>query len=179
MNEPRLPHNVKEELIYGGVICFITVIIMLTLNIGVAFGGFGKEAIKTILLLTPVIFVIAMLIEALLVGKISAKLVEKFTEPADGFNTRILFNILFCVTGMSAIMTIVGGMIGEGKLSMEPFITFASHWPRNFFVAFWCEMLFAQPTARKVMKLIHQNTNKGLIDESTEENRFQTEEVLD
>lgn len=74
---------------------------------------------------------------------------------------------------------IYGGMIGESKLSMEPFIIFASHWPRNFFVAFWCEMLLAQPTARKVMKLLHKNTDKSLIDESTEVSRSQTEEVLD
>ena len=100
-----------------------------------------------------------MLLESLLIGRISEKLVEKFTEPSDGFNTRILFNILFCVTGMSAIMTIVGGMIGEGKLSLEPFITFPSHWPRNFCVAFWCEILLAQPIARKAMKLLHKKSD--------------------
>ncbi|MBQ9659471.1 MAG: DUF2798 domain-containing protein [Clostridia bacterium] len=160
MNETRLPRNGKEALLYGGIICIITVIVMLILNIGTAFGGFSKEAIKTILILIPIIWIIAMLLESLLVGRISEKLVEKFTEPSDGFNTRILFNILFCVTGMSAIMTIIGGMIGEGKLSLEPFITFPSHWPRNFCVAFWCEILLAQPIARKAMKLLHKKTDK-------------------
>lgn len=160
MNETRLPRNGKEGILYGGIICIITVIVMLILNIGTAFGGFSKEAIKTILILTPIIWIIAMLLESLLVGRISEKLVEKFTEPSDGFNARILFNILFCVTGMSAIMTIVGGMIGEGKLSLEPFITFPSHWPRNFCVAFWCEILLAQPVARKTMKLLHKKTDK-------------------
>lgn len=155
MKEKRLPQNGKEEILYGGIIALITVIVMLFLNVGTAFGTINGEVIKNILILTPIIWIIAMLLEALIVGRIAEKLVEHFTEPTDGFNTRILFNILFCVTGMSATMTIIGGMIGAGKFTLEPFETFFMHWPRNFCVAFWCEILLAQPTARKVMKLIH------------------------
>lgn len=161
MEEKRLPQNPKESLLYGSIICLITVLIMLILNVGIAMGKIDIGVIKTILILTPVIWIIAMIIEGLLVGRISEKLVEKFTEPTDGFNTKILFNILFCVTGMSFIMTIVGGMIGAGKLTLEPIITFPSHWPRNFFVAFWCEVLLAQPTARYIMCLIHKNKGES------------------
>lgn len=162
MEEKRLPRNGKEGLLYGGIIAIITVIVMLFLNVGTALGGINKESLKAIFVLTPIIWIIAMLVESLIVGKISEKLVEYFAEPTDGFNTRILFNILFCVTGMSAIMTIVGGMVGAGKLTLEPFETFFAHWPRNFCVAFWCEILLAQPIARKVMKIIHKNENRAL-----------------
>ena len=157
MKEKRLPRNGKEGLLYGGVIALITVIIMLFLNVGTVFGTINKEVIIAIIKLTPIIWLTAMIIESLFVGKISEKLVEHFTESTDGFNTRILFNILFCVTLMSAIMTIVGGMIGSSKVTLEPFETFLSHWPRNFCVAFWCEILLAQPAARAVMKIIHKN----------------------
>lgn len=157
MEEKRLPKNGKEGLLYGGIIAIITVIVMLFLNIGTAFGGINKEAIKVIIKLIPIIWIIAMLLEYLVVGKIAEKLVEHFTKSTDGFNAKILFNILFCVTGMSAMMTIIGGMIGAGKLTLEPFETFLSHWPRNFCVAFWCEILIAQPIARKVMQIIHKN----------------------
>ena len=160
MQEKRLPRNGKEGLLYGGIICLITVIVMLFLNIGTAAGGINSQTIKLILILIPIIWIIAMLIETLIVGKISEKLVEKFTQPTDGFNTKILFNILFCVTGMSCIMTIIGGMIGEGKICLEPIITFPTHWPRNFCVAIWCEMLLAQPIARLAMKLIHNKKEK-------------------
>lgn len=162
MEEKRLPKNEKEGLLYGGIIAIITVIVMLFLNIGTAFGGINIESLKAILVLTPIIWIIAILLESLVVGKIAEKLVEYFTEPTDGFNTKILFNILFCVTGMSSIMTIVGGMIGAGKFTLEPFQTFLSHWPRNFCVAFWCEILLAQPLARKVMKIIHKNEKRVL-----------------
>lgn len=156
MEEKRLPRNEKEGLLYGGIIAIITVIVMVFLNVGTAFGRINKEALRAILLSIPIIWIIAMLVESLIVGKIVKQLVEYFTEPTDGFNTKILFNILFCVTGMSIIMTIIGGMIGAGKLTLEPFKTFLSHWPRNFCVAFWCEIFLAQPLARKVMKTIHE-----------------------
>lgn len=154
--EKRLPRNEKEGLLYGGIIAIITVIVMLFLNIGTTFGGITKEAIKAILVSIPIIWIIAMLLESLIVGKVAQKLVQNFTEPTDGFNTKILFNILFCVTGMSMIMTIIGGIIGAGKLTLDPFKTFLSHWPRNFCVAFWCEIFLAQPLARKAMKIIHK-----------------------
>ncbi|MBQ3409401.1 MAG: DUF2798 domain-containing protein [Clostridia bacterium] len=128
---------------------------MLLLNIGTAFGGFSKETMLIILKLIPIIWIVAMLIESLFIGKVAEFLVSKFTENSDSFNTKILFNILFCVTGMSAIMTIVGGLIGTG-ISLEPFKTFFLHWPRNFCVAFWCEIILAQPIARFTMKSIHK-----------------------
>src|SRR5574344_719230 len=159
MEEKRLPQNAKEGLLYGGIICIITVIVMLFLNIGTVM-GINKESLKAILIMIPIIWVVAILLETLVVGRIAGKLVEKLTEPTDGFNTRILFNILFCVTGMSCIMTIVGGMIGAGRFTLEPFCTFLTHWPRNFCVAFWCEILLAQQTARFVMKLIHKKNKE-------------------
>lgn len=165
MEEIRLPKNEKEGLLYGGVICLISVIIMLILNIGTTV-GLNKDGFIAIAILTPIIWVIAMLVESFIVGKISEKLVIKFTEPTDGFNTKILFNIIFTITGMSTIMTIVGGEIGNlftgTGLNWEPFLTFFSHWPRNFCVIFWCEVLLAQPAGRGVMKLLHKHQNKKL-----------------
>lgn len=160
MGDIRLPRNLKEGLLYGSIICILTVIIMLLLNIGTSFGRLDSEVLFIIIKMVPLIFIIAMLLESFVVGKIASRLVNKFIEPTDGFNARILFNILFCVTGMSASMTIIGGMIGMGKLSLEPFYTFFAHWPRNFFVAFWCEILLAQPFARFVIKNIHRYKQK-------------------
>lgn len=153
--ELKLPNNKKEGFIYGGIICLITVIVMLSLNIYLNVGTINIDIFLSIIKLIPIIWIVAMVIETFIVGKISEKLVLKFSSKTDGFNAKILFNILFCVTGMSAVMTIVGAIIGSGKISLEPIITFPSHWPRNFFAAFWCEMLLAQPIARKIMEKIH------------------------
>ena len=141
--DKRLPYNKKESFIYGSIIALVTVVIMLVLNVSTSFGTLNKTVIISILKLIPIIWVVVMLVESLLVSKIVNKLLK------------VLFNIFLCVTCMSLIMTIVGWMIGMGKISLEPFKLFFHHWPRNFCVAFWCEVLIAQPLARKVMVFIH------------------------
>lgn len=156
MVETRLPHNQKEGFLYGSIIAIISVIFMLFINIGSEFGTINRNIIIIILKLIPIFWVIALLLESLIIGRIASKLVEKFSEPSDSFNAKILFNILFCVLGMSIVLTIIGGMIGSGKISLVPFKTFFLHWPRNFCAAFWCEILLAQPIARFTMKKIHK-----------------------
>lgn len=99
---------------------------MLVLNIETAFGNLNSSTLLTILKMIPIIWIIVIILEPLLVGCLSENLVKKFTKPSDSFYIKILFNILFCVTGMSLCMTIIGTWIGEG-FSWEPFLTFSSH----------------------------------------------------
>ena len=73
----------------------------------------------------------------------------------DDFNDQILFNILFNVTILSILLTISGTWIGTGTVNLEVFETFFYNWPRNFFIAFWIELLIAQPIARFAMKTLH------------------------
>ena len=152
--EKRLPKNNREGLIYGLSISAITVTLMVLLNIGTE-RGLNNDSLIIILKSIPIFIVLAMLIETFFIGRISSKLVDIFTEPSDGFNTKILFNILFCVTGMSIIFTLIGTMINTG-ISLELIQNFLKHWPRNFCVALWIEILLAQPLARNVMKQIHK-----------------------
>ena len=63
MKETRLPQNGKEGLLYGSIICLITVIVML--NIGTAFGGLTKDAFLVIVKMLPVIWIVAMLVESI------------------------------------------------------------------------------------------------------------------
>lgn len=159
--EKRLPRNTKEGLIYGFTICIITVVLMVLLNIGTE-KGINRESIVLILKTVPIFIVLAMLIETFIIGRLSSKLVDYFTEPSDGFNSKILFNILFCVSGMSIVFTLIGTSLETG-ISQDLIIKFFNHWPRNFCVALWVEILLAQPVARKIMKIIHrekENSNE-------------------
>ncbi|MDD2626504.1 MAG: hypothetical protein PHT00_00555 [Candidatus Methanomethylophilus sp.] len=158
MEELRLPWNAREGVLYGGVIALITAFIMSTLNIAQNNGGLDAGVIRTSLISLPVIWVVVMLLMVFVVGRIANRGMRRFVAPTDGFNTRIVFNIIFCVTMMSASMSFLGPFVGE-CLSMD--ITWqcaaewASRWPTNFFAAFWVEVLLAQPTARAVMKHLH------------------------
>lgn len=162
MEEKRLPRNSKEGLVYGLTISVITVSLMVLLNIGTE-KGITTETILIMLKTIPIFIVLAMLIETFLVGRISSKLVDCFTEPSDSFNTKILFNILFCVTGMSIIFTLIGTMLSTG-FNKDLIYNFLIHWPRNFCIAMWIEILLAQPLARAIMTKIH-NSKKEEEDE--------------
>ena len=138
------------------------------LNISLNKGILNADTLLICLKSFPIIFIIAMLIEKFIVGKFSEKLVSKFSCDTDGFNSKILFNIVFCVLGMSMIMTIIGTIMGCG-FSLEVLKKLPLIWCRNFCVAFWTEILLAQPLARKIMKNIH-TTKKSISIVNVDEN---------
>ncbi len=159
MEELRLPWNNREGFLYGGVISLITCIIMSTFNIAKSFGKFDAEVMMTSLICLPILWVVVMLLMTFIVGRIANMGVQRFTEPTDGFNTRIVFNIIFCVTMMSASMTFIGPFVGDvlsGGIDLARLTSdWPVNWPVNFCVAFWVELLIAQPAARMVMKRKH------------------------
>ncbi|WP_085524651.1 hypothetical protein [Tuberibacillus sp. Marseille-P3662] len=152
--ETRLPRNGKEFALFVGIISVISVNIIAPLIMGFKF-GFHKEVYFNTLQMIPFVWVFVILLVTMVAGPIANKLVEKFTKPTDGFNAKTLFNILFNVTILSILLTVIGTWIGMGEMSLQPIQTFFYNWPRNFFIAFWVESLIAQPIARFAMKKSH------------------------
>ena len=157
--EKCMPTNGKEGLIYGGVICALTCTFMATMNICINMGGVSREAIVTSLKSIPLVFIIAMILEMVVVGKIADKLVNAFISSTDSLNAHILFRTFFTVIGMSIIMTSVGGILASG-FSLEVIKEFPINWPRNFCAAIFLELLIVQPIARTVMRIMHENQEK-------------------
>ena len=83
-------------------------------------------------------------------GPVVGKIMPKFVGQTDGFNARVLLTIVLNVTVLSILLTI----IGTRKISLDPFANFFKSWFRNFGIAFWIELLIAQPIARWVMTKI-------------------------
>lgn len=165
--EKCMPRNGKEGLIYGGVICALTCSFMATMNICIGMGGMSREAIVISLKSFPLVFIIAMILEGLIVGKIAEKLVNVFSSPKDSFNAHILFRTFFTVIGMSIIMTNVGGVLASG-FSLEVIKHFPIAWPRNFCVVIFLELLIVQPIARNVMRIMHEIQEKNQIKEEAD-----------
>lgn len=156
--DDRLPHNAKEGAIYGGTICFLTALVMTTFNIVVSAPESAAEALQSIAFYFPVMFVIAMLIEPLLVGRLAEKAMHRLSPATDSTNAKILFRMVFTVFGMSLIMTGMGSLIAfgsDGWLSRM-----VNDWPRNFFIVLLLEALIVQPIARAVMVKLHQRSRK-------------------
>lgn len=155
-----MPRNAKEGLLFGISFCVIMAFSMGLINISVGMGGFGKTALLTSLKAFPVTFLIAFTIESLIVGPINKKLLSRFTEPTDSINSKILFNCFFIVTMMSLIMTYVGGMLGGNSIagiSSE----FLKIWPRNFWAAFFLNILIAGPVSRFILRQV-QNRKSSI-----------------
>lgn len=104
-----------------------------------------------------------VLLVTLAANPIVSKLIPKFVKPTDGFNAQVLFNILFSITILSILLTVIGSWIGMRDINMEPIQTFFYDWPRYFVIAFWVETLIAQPVARLAMKKLHANQGSKTV----------------
>ncbi|MFD2043036.1 hypothetical protein ACFSTA_01800 [Ornithinibacillus salinisoli] len=154
--ETRLPRNGKEFVLFLAIISILSVNIIAPNIMGFEL-GFNKEVYLETLKVIPFVWIGVILLVTLVANPIVSKLVPKFVAPTDGFNARILFTILFSVTILSIFLTVIGAWIGMREISFEPIKNFFYAWPRNFFIAFWVEILIAQPIARLVMKKLHES----------------------
>ncbi|SFL56020.1 hypothetical protein SAMN04487943_102216 [Gracilibacillus orientalis] len=128
--------------------------------------GFSNEVYLETLQIIPFIWIAVVALVSLVAEPLVGKVMPKFVGQSDGFNARVLLNILLHVTVLSIFLTIIGTWIGTKQISIEPFQNFLHVWPRNFGVALWIELLIAQPIARFAMKKLHerQDSKREIID---------------
>lgn len=152
--EERLPQNSKEGILFLLIISIISVNTIAPIIMGLE-RGFSKENYLETLKIIPFMWIIVVLLVRLVAGPLVGKVIPKFVGQTDGFNARVLLNTLLNVTVLSMLLTIIGTWVGTKQISLEPFQNFFHSWFRNFGVAFWIELLVAQPIARFAMKKIH------------------------
>ena len=152
--EDRLPQNAKEGILFLLIISIISVNTIAPIIMGME-RGFSKENYIESLKIIPFMWIIVVLLVRLAAGPLVGRVMPKFVGQTDGFNARVLLNTLLNVTVLSILLTIVGTWVGTKQISLEPFENFFHSWFRNFGVAFWIELLIAQPIARFAMKKIH------------------------
>lgn len=155
--DPRLPHTAKEGAIYGGIICLLTSCFMTVLNVYLAIGSFNSQTWLAIAKYWPLMFVIAMIVEPMIVGRLAEKAMLRLSPPTDSGNAKILFRMVFTVFGMSLLMTTIANAIVFG-VNAELFDLVRSQWPRNFLIVLIAEALVIQPIARLAMVKLHQQT---------------------
>ncbi|WP_258297916.1 hypothetical protein [Paenibacillus peoriae] len=152
--EERLPQNAKEGILFLLIISIISVNTIAPIIMGLE-RGFSKENYLETLKIIPFMWIIVVLLVRLVAGPLVGKVIPKFVGQTDGFNARVLLNTLLNVAVLSILLTIIGTWVGTKQISLEPFQNFFHSWFRNFGVAFWIELLIAQPIARVAMKKIH------------------------
>lgn len=153
--EDRLPQNAKEDILFLLIVSIISVNTIAPIIMGME-RGFSKESYFETLKIIPFMWVIVVLLVKVVAGPLVGKIMPKFVGKTDGFNARILLSTVLNVTVLSILLTIIGSWVGTKQISLEPFQNFFHSWFRNFGVAFWIELVIAQPIARFAMKKIHQ-----------------------
>ncbi|MCU9614405.1 hypothetical protein OEV98_12745 [Caldibacillus lycopersici] len=152
--DERLPQNAKEGILFLLIVSIISVNTIAPIIMGME-RGFSKENYLETLKILPVMWIIVVLLVKLVAGPIVGKILQKFVGQTDGFNARVLFSTLFNVIVLSILLTIIGTWVGTRQVSLAPFQNFFHSWFRNFGIAFWIELIIAQPIARFAMKKIH------------------------
>ncbi|WP_155590922.1 hypothetical protein [Lysinibacillus cavernae] len=153
--EDRLPQNAKEGLLFLLIISIISVNTISPIIVGLE-RGFNKEVYLETLKIIPIMWIIVIILVRGVAGPVVGKVMPLFVGQTDGFNARVLLNTLLNVTVLSFCLSIIGTWVGTKHISLAPFENFLHIWPRNFAVAFWIELLLAQPIARFAMKKLHQ-----------------------
>lgn len=153
--EDRLPQNAKEDILFLLIVSIISVNTIAPIIMGME-RGFSKESYFETLKIIPFMWVIVVLLVKVVAGPLVGKIMPKFVGKTDGFNARILLSTVLNVTVLSILLTIIGSWVGTKQISLEPFQNFFHSWFRNFGVAFWIELVIAQPIARFAMKKVHQ-----------------------
>lgn len=160
--EARLPQNAKEGILFILIVSFLSVNTIAPVIVGLE-RGFSLQVYVETLQILPIMWIIVMLVVMFIARPLVGKVMPLFTAEGDGFNAKILLTIVLNVTIISLIMTCIGMWVGTGRISLDPLQQFLHVWPRNFGIAFWIEIIVAQPIARFAMKQLHTKQARKTI----------------
>lgn len=155
----KLPRNKTDFTIFLALVSLISVFIISPIITGFEL-GFSIITLKNTIKIIPFIW-IAVIIFVLLTHSPANKISQKIVSKEDSFNSQITINILVNVLMMSVFMTITATWIGMGEINLVPIVKFFHKWPRNFAIAFFIELIIAQPIARHVLYLKHLKEDKN------------------
>lgn len=91
--ETRLPRNAKEGALFLLIVSIISVNTIAPLIVGLE-RGFSREVYLETLKIIPVMWVIVVFLVTLVAGPLVDKVMPAFVGQTDGFNARVLLNIV-------------------------------------------------------------------------------------
>ncbi len=156
-----MPETKFQDFIYTLIMAFLMVYVIICYNISIHTGGLSNfvflEAFKEL----PLIWIVAIILEFFLIGKIAHKLTFKVLVPKKTPSIIISYGIsIVIVTFMCPIMSLIA-TIFINKPSLDIFI---SSWLQSMVLSFpmaMCFQLFyAGPFVRFVFRLIFKNLHQ-------------------
>lgn len=147
-----MPRTKKEQVVFGLMMCFGMVTIMLLFNLYNS-GMIGKLSLMEILLQFVICFVVAFAVESILVGPVAKKVA--FSLPFDKSNKLVVVLTLsfFMVVGMVLVMSFYGVMTSyftNGLGGHSILRSYGSAIGHNFLLALPAQLLVVGPIVRAV-----------------------------
>ena len=153
-----MPETKFQDFIYTLIMAFVMVYVMICYNISIHTGGLSNfvflEAFKEL----PFMFIIAIILEFFLIGKIAHKLVFKVLNPQNTPNIIISYAIsIVIVSFMCPIMSFIA-TIFINKPSLNTFIvSWLQSMVLSFPMAICLQLFYAGPFVRFIFRLIFKN----------------------
>ena len=153
-----MPETKFQDFIYTLIMAFLMVYVMVCYNISIHTGGLNNFVFIEVFKELPFMWIVAIILEFFLIGKIAHKLTFKVLDPKKTPSIIISYAIsIVIVSFMCPIMSLVA-TIFINKPSLDIFI---SSWLQSMVLSFpmaLCFQLFyAGPFVRFIFKLIFKN----------------------
>lgn len=138
--------NKKEAFVFTTMMCALMVLGMSIYNV-ILIKGFSNDVIKDVLVGYIPAFVVALILDVFVVGKVAKGIVHKMMKDNDPLLKRILLTSLFMVCGMVLCMSLYGAVAHLG-LSPELPRAYLSNIGTNFIVALPLQLIIVGPVTR-------------------------------
>ena len=153
-----MPENKLQDFIYTLMMAFLMVYVMVCYNISIHAGGLSNIVFLEALKELPFMWIIAIILEFFLIGKIAHNLTFKVLNSKKTPSIIISYGIsIIIVTFMCPIMSLVA-TIFINKPSLDIFI---SSWLQSMVLSFpmaiCFQLFYAGPFVRFIFKLIFKN----------------------
>ncbi len=153
-----MPETKFQDFIYTLIMAFLMVYVMICYNISIHTGGLNNFVFIEVFKELPFMWIVAIILEFFLIGKIAHKLTFKVLDPKKTPSIIISYAIsIVIVSFMCPIMSLVA-TIFINKPSLDIFIsTWIQSMVLSFPMALCFQLFYAGPFVRFIFKLIFKN----------------------
>lgn len=157
-----MPKSLFQEIVFTIMMVFVMVYAMICYNIALATGGMTNEvfqlALKELLIMAPIGFVLDMLIA----GPIAKKITFKLFNPQNDNSIFIVLSISVCsIWFMCPLMSFAATFLFKGGFQKEMIPIWLQTTALNYPMATFWQLLFAGPIVRKIFSLIFAEHKKS------------------
>ena len=162
----KMPKIKLKDLLYPLIVVLITVPCMVFYCSSYEAGGFSLEVIKNSAQFIPMEYVLAFVMEVLIGGPLSHKIVQRVLgkgkhDPIVAYTVNIVFNALtMCVIMSFLAVVIYNGILAAGSMSIGDYLAnFIPFWLEkvvlNYPFVLLMQLLIIQPLTAKVFGLLY------------------------